>query len=247
MAATAERTIRASSWDKVAARYNSAGGLVDRFRPWTASAVAAFRRELKLDLPAYERYSSWLWGVLQGDMGRSLANQREISELIGGRLSNTLFLAVVAAIISVPLALTLGVLAALYRNSIYDRVVNAVTLSSISFPEFFVAYILVLFLAKDSDQDGVLDDADFCPDTVIPEGVPTNGLGKNRFALVDGDFVFDTNAPNGEGPGRSYSTTDTAGCSCEQIIDARNLGNGHTKFGCSIDEMDSWVSFVTSD
>ena len=113
----------------------------------TPETVAAFRRELKLDLPAHERYVSWLWGILQGDMGRSLANQREISELISGRLANTLFLALVAAIISVPLALTLGVLAALYRNSIYDRVVNAVTLSSISFPEFFVAYILILFLA----------------------------------------------------------------------------------------------------
>ena len=80
-------------------------------------------------------------------MGKSLANQREISELIGTRLWNTLFLAVVAAIISVPLAVMLGILAALYRNSIYDRVVNVVTLSSISFPEFFVAYILILFLA----------------------------------------------------------------------------------------------------
>ena len=113
----------------------------------TPETVAAFRRELKLDLPAHERYVSWLWGILQGDMGRSLANQREIAELIGGRLANTLFLALVAAFVSVPVALTLGVLAALYRNSIYDRVVNAVTLSSISFPEFFVAYILVLLLA----------------------------------------------------------------------------------------------------
>jgi len=109
--------------------------------------VAAFRRELKLDLPMHERYFEWLLGIMQGDLGRSLANQREISELIGGRLINTLFLAGMAAIISVPLAVTLGVLAALYRNSLFDRSVNIVTLSSISFPEFFVAYILVLFLA----------------------------------------------------------------------------------------------------
>ncbi len=113
----------------------------------TEETVAAFRRELKLDLPWYERYFSWLFGMIQGDMGRSLANQREIAELIGVRLQNTLFLALVAAITSVPLAVTLGILAALYRNSIYDRVVNVVTLSSISFPEFFVAYILILFLA----------------------------------------------------------------------------------------------------
>ena len=52
-----------------------------------------------------------------------------------------------AAIIAVPLALILGMLAALYRNSLFDRIVNIVTLTSISSPEFFVAYILMLFLA----------------------------------------------------------------------------------------------------
>lgn len=113
----------------------------------TPETVAAFRRELGLDLPLYQRYFEWLFGMLQGDMGVSLANQREISELIGGRLKNTLFLATLAAVISVPLAVTLGVLAALYRNSFYDRAVNVLTLSSISFPEFFVAYILILFFS----------------------------------------------------------------------------------------------------
>ena len=113
----------------------------------TPETVAAFRRELKLDLPAYERYFSWLFGMVQGDMGRSLANQREIAGLIGIRLGNTLFLAFIAALIAVPVAVTLGVLAALYRNSFFDRAINVVTLTSISFPEFFIAYILILFLA----------------------------------------------------------------------------------------------------
>ena len=113
----------------------------------TPETVAAFRKELGLDLPPHTRYIQWLGGILQGDLGVSLANKREISELIGGRLANTLFLALMAAVISVPLAVTLGVLAALYRNSWYDRTVNVVTLTSISFPEFFVAYILILFLA----------------------------------------------------------------------------------------------------
>ena len=85
--------------------------------------------------------------MMQGDLGKSLATQREISELIGGRLANTLYLALLAAVISVPLAVTLGVLAALYRNSWFDRTINIVTLSSISFPEFFIAYILILFFA----------------------------------------------------------------------------------------------------
>jgi peptide/nickel transport system permease protein len=109
--------------------------------------VAAFRRELGLDQPLHIRYLQWLGGMIQGDFGTSLANKREISELIGVRFSNTLFLAATAAVISVPLAVTLGVLAALYRNSLFDRTINIVTLSSISFPEFFVAYILILLLS----------------------------------------------------------------------------------------------------
>jgi peptide/nickel transport system permease protein len=113
----------------------------------TPETVKACRKDLGLDKPAHTRYLGWLANITQGDFGRSLANKREISELIGVRLSNTLFLAVVAAIISVPLALVLGILAALYRNTWYDRAVNVVTLSSISFPEFFVAYILILFLS----------------------------------------------------------------------------------------------------
>jgi len=113
----------------------------------TPETVAAFRKELGLDEPAVTRYFDWLFGVLQGDLGTSLANKREISELLGDRLMNTLFLAVFAAVISVPLSVGLGILAALYRNSIFDRAVNIFTLSTISFPEFFVAYILILFLS----------------------------------------------------------------------------------------------------
>jgi peptide/nickel transport system permease protein len=113
----------------------------------TPETVKVFRTELGLDKPAHLRYLSWLYGMATGDMGVSLANKREISELIGIRLSNTIFLGGFAAAISVPLALFLGILAALYRNTLYDRAVNTFTLTSISFPEFFVAYILIFFFA----------------------------------------------------------------------------------------------------
>ena len=102
---------------------------------------------------------------------------------------------------------------------------------------------LVLFLTKDIDNDGVNDDADVCPGTMIPE-MPSERLGVNRFALTDGDFMFDTTASSGVGPRRSYSTEDTAGCSCTQIVGAQGLGRGHTKFGCSIEVMDDWVQLV---
>lgn len=94
----------------------------------------------------------------------------------------------------------------------------------------------------DSDGDGVNDSADACPDTV-PDS-PTRRLGTNRFADLDGDGVFETTRPNGQGPNKSYTVADTAGCSCAQIIEASDLGRGHEKFGCSISAMDEWVAAV---
>ena len=64
-----------------------------------------------------------------------------------------------------------------------------------------------LYLANDADRDGVADHRDVCPGTRIPEGVPTRPLGVNRWALVDGDFAFDTNSPKGAKPTRRYTTT----------------------------------------
>ncbi len=115
----------------------------------TPETVEAFRRELKLDLPPHVRYFAWLGDFLKGDLGTSLSNKRPIAEQISWRFSNTIFLASVAAAISVPLAVILGILAALYRESWFDRFVSMSTLSTISFPEFFVAYILLaLFSVK---------------------------------------------------------------------------------------------------
>ncbi len=115
----------------------------------TPETVEAFRKELKLDLPAHVRYFEWLKGFSQGDLGKSLANKRPVAELIGWRFSNTLFLAAMAALISVPVAVILGILAAFYRNTFFDKAISMATLSTISFPEFFVAYILIaLFSVK---------------------------------------------------------------------------------------------------
>ncbi len=117
--------------------------------------VEAFRRELGLDKPAWQRYLNWIGAVMQGDFGTSFSGRaasgnddsRSVAELIGPRLWNTLFLAGVTALVAVPLSLFLGITAALKRNSLYDRAVNAVTLTTISFPEFFLAYLLIVFLA----------------------------------------------------------------------------------------------------
>jgi len=123
----------------------------------TPETVAAFRHQVGLDIPPALRYLKWIGGVLGGDFGQSFSgiagigegHGRTVVSLIIPRLKNTLFLAGLTAIIAVPLSLVLGMLAALYRNSLFDRIVNMVTLTSISVPEFFVAYILMLFLAVD--------------------------------------------------------------------------------------------------
>lgn len=123
----------------------------------TKENVAAFRRELGLDQPPHVRYLQWIGSVMTGDLGTSFSGRgagsgddrsRAVVALVAPRLKNTLFLAGLTALIAVPLALFLGITAALYRNSIYDRTVNAVTLTTISFPEFFVAYLLILFFAS---------------------------------------------------------------------------------------------------
>jgi peptide/nickel transport system permease protein len=121
----------------------------------TEDTVAAFRKELGLDKAAPVRYIDWISAVASGDFGTSFSGRgasgvdrsRPVVDLIAPRLKNTMFLAAMAAVIAVPLALLLGVTAALYRNSFYDRAINTVTLTTISMPEFFVAYILILCLA----------------------------------------------------------------------------------------------------
>ena len=125
----------------------------------TPEAVASIRADLGLDQPPVTRYFQWLGSVLQGDLGTSFAQANfasftgtdsgaaTVAQTIAPRFANTMFLAMVTASIAVPFSIFLGILAALYRNTIFDRATNIFTLTSISSPEFFLAYILILFLA----------------------------------------------------------------------------------------------------
>jgi peptide/nickel transport system permease protein len=106
-------------------------------------ALTSLRHTLGLDLPPLTRYLHWLAGLLQGDAGHSLANDRPVGELIAGRLGNTVFLAVVSAAIAMPVGVGLGILVTLFRSRFWDSVTSTLSLMTISFPEFFIAYILV--------------------------------------------------------------------------------------------------------
>ncbi len=111
------------------------------------ATVAACRAQLGIDRPMHIRYVEWLVNVMQGDLGTSLANRREVAEQLGKRLGNTLYLAATTAVFAVPIGIILGVIAALYRNSVIDHVISTSTLTTISSPEFFVGYILMAILA----------------------------------------------------------------------------------------------------
>lgn len=117
----------------------------------TPETVAAFRTQIGLDRPATERYFTWLGGAVHGDFGDSFASrpgaERRVIDVIGPRLRNTLTLAGLTALIAIPLAISLGIITALWRNSWFDRIINATTLTTISVPEFFVAYVVILLLA----------------------------------------------------------------------------------------------------
>ncbi len=113
----------------------------------TPEALANLRAELGLNDPAYIRYFRWLGGVLTGDLGTALSSGQDIASSIGTRLGNTLFLAFCAAVISVPLAIVLGLLAVRYRNGWVDKLISGLALASTSFPEFFIGYLLVYFFA----------------------------------------------------------------------------------------------------
>lgn len=113
----------------------------------TPDAVAGLREAMNLDQPAFLRFLGWLGGLAQGDLGHSYANRMAVAELIGGRLVNTLKLAALTAAFSVPMALTLGIVTAIWRGSLFDRLVSSVVVAVISVPEFLVATLAVLIFA----------------------------------------------------------------------------------------------------
>ena len=86
----------------------------------TEENLAALRKEMGLDKPAIVRYFGWLSGAVVLDFGNSVVTGESVASTIGDRFMNTLFLAAYAAVIAVPLAIILGIIVALLRNSIFS-------------------------------------------------------------------------------------------------------------------------------
>ncbi|MBZ9851163.1 ABC transporter permease [Mesorhizobium sp. CA14] len=113
----------------------------------TPEALTNLREQLGLNDPAWLRYVHWLWGILHGDFGTAQSSGLDIASSIGTRLKNTLFLAACAAVVAVPLAVILGLIAVRYRNGFVDKLISGLALASTSFPEFFIGYVLIFLFA----------------------------------------------------------------------------------------------------
>jgi len=113
----------------------------------TEETVAAMREQLGLDQPPHVRYFRWLGGLLKGDPGKSLINNLPVREIIAERLPKSLLLAGLTAAVAVPLALLIGMLSAMHRDSWLDRGLNLVTLGMVAVPEFLVATVAVIIFS----------------------------------------------------------------------------------------------------
>lgn len=113
----------------------------------TPEQVAALRHEMGLDRPAAVRYFEWLRGIVMGDPGHSLVANMPVGDIISERLPNTLTLAGLTTVFSVPIAFLVGIWSAVTRGQAADRALNVMTLAMVALPEFLVATIAVLLFS----------------------------------------------------------------------------------------------------
>jgi peptide/nickel transport system permease protein len=111
------------------------------------SQLAVVTKQLGLDKPLPAQYFSWIGGVLHGHLGTSYATKGSVSTIILPRLRNSLELLLIVSLISVPLSILLGMLAAARRDTAFDHVVSLSTISITGLPDFVIGILLTLLLA----------------------------------------------------------------------------------------------------
>ncbi len=113
----------------------------------TPEAAAALRGALHLNEPAPVRYLHWLAGLLTGNPGMSIVNHVPIAQMIVPRLGNSVLLGALTALIALPCSVVLGILAAVYRGSLYDRAATVASIAAVSVPDFLIATVAVILFA----------------------------------------------------------------------------------------------------
>jgi len=109
--------------------------------------VADAKAELGLDQPFLTQYVRWLDGLLHGDMGRSYVSGQDVMTTLLSKLPATLLLAVVSLLMTIGLSIPLGIISAVYKNSIWDHLIGVCSFIGNSMPNFFVALLLMYFFS----------------------------------------------------------------------------------------------------
>src|ERR671913_1124021 len=116
-------------------------------RSATTQTVANIRRELGLDQPLITQFLRYVGGLLHGDLGRSYAQKTDVMTLIASRLPATITLMIAGIAAELAIGVTMGVIAAVRRNSFLDRAVMIASFTTISAPQFLVALLLLYVFA----------------------------------------------------------------------------------------------------
>ena len=137
----------------------------------TPESLAALREEFGLNDPVVQRYFDWLGDILKGDLGVSMVKRKPVAELIGNRLRNTVVLAMAAALVGIPLAIVLGVIAGLMRDKWPDILVSTASIIAMTLPGFVTATLLIYVFAIRLEM--------FPAITLVPTNVPVVELLPN--------------------------------------------------------------------
>ncbi|GAB4522338.1 MAG: ABC transporter permease [Roseibium sp.] len=116
-------------------------------RSATVQTVENIREQLGLNLPFYQQYVRYLAGLVQGDLGRSYLQKTEVSELIAARLPATLLLMAGAIVCELVIGLSMGLIAALRRNSATDNTLMVLSFVGVSSPQFVIGILLLYVFA----------------------------------------------------------------------------------------------------
>jgi peptide/nickel transport system permease protein len=120
---------------------------LSEFGALTPEALEQARRELGLDRPFLEQYGTWMWGLLRGDLGESLTTGRPVSEMLARRINVTLHLAIMSLIISLVVAIPIGILSAIRQDSVLDYGGRLFAILGLSLPNFWIGVVVITYLA----------------------------------------------------------------------------------------------------
>lgn len=115
----------------------------------TPESVAALRQDMGLDRPLIVQYGAWAARIIQGDFGRSVVLNREVLPEILKRFKNTLVLTAGALLFAIVFGIGIGILAAVFYQSVFDSVAMMIALAGLSMPTFFTGIAAILFFAMD--------------------------------------------------------------------------------------------------